>query len=129
VAAKANKKIFIVADEGVPLTVLEIGHKTSPESFGGALVIIERGLPPGGITTPHTHSREDECSFVLRCGPTCYVGGEIGVASVGSYVVESRVCLTPYATRAPIPSGSRRLTRWASSRTSTASIRKLRRAR
>jgi len=39
---------------------------------------------------PHTHSREDECNFVLKGELTCGVGGEIVVAPKGSYVLKPR---------------------------------------
>src|SRR5829696_9511305 len=62
----ANKKIFIGPGEGVHLSVLDITHKVTAESFGGAFTIIEVGLPPGEMIPPHTHAREDECAFVLE---------------------------------------------------------------
>ena len=43
----ANKKIFIGPGEGAHLPVLDITHKITAESFGGAFTIIEVGLPPG----------------------------------------------------------------------------------
>jgi quercetin dioxygenase-like cupin family protein len=91
VAAKGNnKKIFISPDEGAYLPVLDIVHKVTAETFGGALTIEEWGLPPDQMIPPHTHSREDECSFVLEGELTCEVGGEIVVAPVGSYVLKPR---------------------------------------
>ena len=62
----ANKKIFIGPGEGAHLPVLDITHKVTAESFGGAFTIIEVGLPPGEMILPHTHAREDECAFCWR---------------------------------------------------------------
>jgi quercetin dioxygenase-like cupin family protein len=91
VAAKGNrKKIFISPGEGTYLPVLDIVHKVTAETFGGALTIEEWGLPPDQMIPPHTHSREDECNFVLEGELTCDVGGEIVVAPVGSYVLKPR---------------------------------------
>ena len=39
---------------------------------------------------PHTHTREDECDFVLEGELTFDVGGEIAVAPAGSFVVKPR---------------------------------------
>ena len=39
---------------------------------------------------PHTHAREDECSFVLDGELTCYVGGDVVTAPMGSYVLKPR---------------------------------------
>jgi uncharacterized cupin superfamily protein len=39
---------------------------------------------------PHTHTREDECAFVLEGELTFDVGGEVVVAPAGSFVVKPR---------------------------------------
>jgi quercetin dioxygenase-like cupin family protein len=86
----ANKKFFIGPGEGANLPVLEITHKITAESFGGAFTIIEVGLAPGEMIPPHTHAREDECAFVLEGELTFDVGGEIVVAPAGSFVLKPR---------------------------------------
>ena len=85
-----KNKNFIGPHDGVSLPVLDMVHKVMAGTFGGALTIIEWGLPPGAMIPPHTHAREDECNFVLEGELTCDVGGEIGVAPVGSYVLKPR---------------------------------------
>ncbi len=89
-AAKENKKIFIAPDEGVYLPSLGITHKVTMENFYGAFTIIEASLPPGRMIPPHTHTREDECNFVLEGELTFDVGGELVVAPAGSFVVKPR---------------------------------------
>ena len=86
---KANE-VLIGPDKGAYLPVLDIVHKVTAESSGGSLKIEEWGLPPGQMIPPHTHAREDECSFVLEGELTCYVGGEIVLAPQGSYVIKPR---------------------------------------
>ena len=86
----ANKKIFICPGEGAYLPVLDITHKVTAQSFGGAFTIIEVGLPPGEMIPPHTHAREDECAFVLEGELTFDVGGEIVLAPEGSFVLKPR---------------------------------------
>jgi quercetin dioxygenase-like cupin family protein len=88
--SEENKRIFIPPDEGAALPDLHIVHNGAAESFGGALAIVEWSLPPGGMIPPHTHSREDEYLLILEGQLTCDVDGEIGVGSVGSYVVKPR---------------------------------------
>jgi quercetin dioxygenase-like cupin family protein len=90
VAAKESRKIFTGPDDGTRLPVLDIVHKVTAESSGGSLTIEEWGLPPGMMIPPHTHTREDECNFVLKGELTCEVGGEIVVAAAGSYVLKPR---------------------------------------
>jgi quercetin dioxygenase-like cupin family protein len=90
VAANENKKSFIAPGEGAHLPVLDIVHKITTDRSGGSLTVEEWGLPPGMMIPPHTHTREDECNFVLEGELTCDVGGEIVVAPVGSYVLKPR---------------------------------------
>jgi quercetin dioxygenase-like cupin family protein len=90
VEANKSKKVFIAPDDGAHLPVLDIVHKITAKDSGGSLTIEEWGLPPGMMIPPHTHTREDECNFVLEGELTCDVGGEIVVAPVGSYVLKPR---------------------------------------
>jgi quercetin dioxygenase-like cupin family protein len=90
VATKDNKEIYVGPEEGVRLPVLDVVHKVPSESLGGVATVVEWGLPPGVMIPPHTHSREHECSYVLKGELTCDIGGEIVVAPVGSYVVKPR---------------------------------------
>jgi quercetin dioxygenase-like cupin family protein len=90
VTAEANEKILIGPDEGAYLPVLDVVHKVSAATSGVSLTIEEWGLPPGHMIPPHTHYREDECSYVLAGELTCYVGGEVVVAPAGSYVPKPR---------------------------------------
>jgi quercetin dioxygenase-like cupin family protein len=85
-----ENEILIGPDEGAHLPVLDIVHKVTAEASGGSLKIEEWGLPPGEMIPPHTHAREDECSFVLEGEMKCYVGGEVVLAEKGSYIIKPR---------------------------------------
>ena len=85
-----KRKIFIGPADGVSLPTLDMVHKVTVELSGGAFTVEEWGLPPGGLILPYTHTREDECNFVLEGELTCDVGGEILVAPAGSYVLKPR---------------------------------------
>jgi quercetin dioxygenase-like cupin family protein len=85
-----KSKIFISPEDGVSLPTLDMVHKVTAQSSGGSLTVEEWGLPPGAMIPSHTHSREDECNFVLEGELTCEVGGEIVVAPKGSYVLKPR---------------------------------------
>jgi quercetin dioxygenase-like cupin family protein len=85
-----EKEILIGPDEGANLPVLDIRHKVTAGASRGSLKIEEWGLPPGEMIPPHTHTREDECSFVLEGEMKCYVGGEVVLAKQGSYVIKPR---------------------------------------
>ncbi len=88
--AANEKKYLIGPDEGAHLPVLDVTHKVTVENFGGALTIIEASIPPGDMIPPHTHTREDECNFVLEGELAVDVGGEIVVATAGSFVLKPR---------------------------------------
>ncbi len=86
-----DKNPFLIApDDGVRLPVLDITHKVTAAASGGSLVVDEWCLAPGQTIPPHTHLREDECSYVLEGELTCYVGGEVVRANAGSYIVKPR---------------------------------------
>ena len=85
-----RKRVLVGAGEGAHLPALGIVHKVTAGDSGGSVVIDEWVLPPGEMIPPHTHAREDECSFILEGELTCYVGGGVVVAPKGSYVVKPR---------------------------------------
>jgi quercetin dioxygenase-like cupin family protein len=85
-----RSKILKAPDQGAHLPTLDITHKVMAEASGDSLLIDEWGLPPGEMISPHTHAREDECSYVLKGELACYVGGEVVLAPAGSYVVKPR---------------------------------------
>ena len=79
-AQEDEMKIFTAPGEGAPPPRLghsPQGHRRPLGRFahGGGV-----GTSPGMMIPPHTHTREDECNFVLRGELTYDVGGEIVVA-------------------------------------------------
>ena len=88
--AEDHKKLLIGPGEGAYLPTLRITHKLTAEALGGAFPSIEARLPPGEIIPPHTHSREDECNYVLEGELTFDVGGRVVVATAGSFVIKPR---------------------------------------
>jgi mannose-6-phosphate isomerase-like protein (cupin superfamily) len=55
------------------------------------LAIVEHVLAPGELGAPmHTHSREDEYSFVLEGKLSAVIGGELVVAGPGGLVLKPR---------------------------------------
>jgi quercetin dioxygenase-like cupin family protein len=83
-------KIFIAPENGTHLPFLNMVHKVTAEHSGGLLTVEEWGLPPGGLIPPHTHTREDECNFVLEGELTCDVGGKVVIAPAGSFILKPR---------------------------------------
>lgn len=85
-----RNEILISPDDGAHLPVLDITHKVTAAVSGGSLVVDEWCLAPGQTILPHTHLREDECSYVLEGELMCYVSGKVVLAPAGSYVVKPR---------------------------------------
>ncbi|WP_170991305.1 cupin domain-containing protein [Herbidospora galbida] len=79
----------ISADEGDPVPALGMEMKVRRRHLDG-LFVVEATIGPGAVVFPHTHSREDECSYLLSGELTYLIGDEVRVASAGSYVVRPR---------------------------------------
>jgi quercetin dioxygenase-like cupin family protein len=60
--------------------------KSSTETTGGAVAVIEHLAPRGAGSPLHVHSREDEWFYVIEGELTLWVGGETIVAPAGSFV-------------------------------------------
>ncbi len=65
--------------------------KVSGAETGGAFSIVEHPLEPGVLgAPPHTHSNEDETSFVIEGEIGVLIGEEEFRAGAGSYVLKPR---------------------------------------
>ncbi len=60
--------------------------KSSAETTGGVVAVIEHLAPQGSGSPLHVHSREDEWFYVIEGELTFWVGGETCVAPAGSFV-------------------------------------------
>ncbi len=50
----------------VQLGGLGVVFRLMGQATGGALSVVEHPIAPGTLVPPHTHSREDEYSYVLE---------------------------------------------------------------
>jgi quercetin dioxygenase-like cupin family protein len=98
-----EEKYLIAPEEGAYLPTLDLTHKVTTEHFGGAFTIVEVRFRPGEMIPPHTHTREDECNFMLEGELTFYVGGEIVVASAGSFVLKPRGVYHAFCNTGTVP--------------------------
>jgi len=64
--------------------------KIDGELTGGTLAIVEHPVPVGVAAPPHTHTKEDELSYVLEGTITVWIGDEQFEAPAGSYVYKPR---------------------------------------
>ena len=90
---EAENRMLIPPDEGESVFLGGLGaiHKLSEQATGGRFAIIEHPLQPGTLAAPpHTHTNEDEYSFVLKGVIGVRIGEEEFVARAGSYVLKPR---------------------------------------
>ena len=75
---------------GQPGASIGVTFKVSTETTGGAFSIVEHPVPPGALARPHTHTREDEFSYVLEGEVWARIGDEVVQATPGCYIVKPR---------------------------------------
>ena len=65
-------------------------YKILPEDTGGALAVIEHPIMPKRLVRPHTHSREDEISYVVEGEIGVRIGDKEIAAGPGTWVFKPR---------------------------------------
>jgi quercetin dioxygenase-like cupin family protein len=75
---------------GPPGQGLGVDFKIYGEDTGGSFSIVEHPIPPGTFAPPHTHTREDEYSYVLEGVVGARIGDEVIEATPGCYVLKPR---------------------------------------
>lgn len=64
--------------------------KAAGSDTDGAIAIVEHPIASRVLVTPHTHTREDEYSYVIEGEIGVRIGDDIATAGVGSIVVKPR---------------------------------------
>lgn len=70
---------------------------------GGAYVLVEARVPPGGGPPPHIHRREDEAFFILEGEITFTVGGRRIVAKPGAFLQAPRDIAHAFKNEGTVP--------------------------
>ena len=87
---KTDSAVPIVAGPGEGEAYWFLGNlvtiKSTAESTGGRVAVIEHLSPQGSGSPLHVHSREDEWFFVLDGELTFWVDGRTSVAPAGTFV-------------------------------------------
>lgn len=85
-------KTILSAGEGqfVSLGGVGVQFKLDGSDTQGAFSVVEHPLEPGAFSPPHTHSREDEFSYVLEGTIGVKIGDQEFLASRGAYIVKPR---------------------------------------
>jgi quercetin dioxygenase-like cupin family protein len=87
---EADTSIVVRPGEGSLVRGMNMVHKVDAGRLEGGLLIMEGEIAPGGLIPPHTHSREDECSYVVAGEVMFQVGDDVVTAGPGSYVIKPR---------------------------------------
>jgi quercetin dioxygenase-like cupin family protein len=87
---EAATPIVVRPGEGALVRGMNMVHKVDAGRLEGGLLIMEGKIAPGGLIPPHTHSREDECSYVVAGEVMFQVGDDVVTAGPGSYVIKPR---------------------------------------
>lgn len=101
-----REKMVIAPDEGDVILSGGIGFvgKLYGEENGGAFAIGEHPLEPGVLAAPpHTHTNEDEISYVLEGEIGVMIGEEVYRAAAGSYVLKPRGVVHAFWNPGPEP--------------------------
>lgn len=88
-----DEGMVVLPDEGemVWLQGLAARYVISGEQTGGRLSIVEHPIKPKALASPmHTHSREDEISFVIEGRVGVQIGDRIVIAGPGTTVFKPR---------------------------------------
>ena len=85
-----GNRTVIRPDEGARVPGMDMAHKVDAHHLGGRLLIMEGQVAPGALIPPHTHTREDECSYVISGRVVFQVGEDTVTAEASSYVVKPR---------------------------------------
>jgi quercetin dioxygenase-like cupin family protein len=64
--------------------------KVSGESTGGRFALVEHPIEPGGLVEYHTHTKEDEYSYVLEGEIGVQVGDQVLTAPAGAVIYKPR---------------------------------------
>jgi quercetin dioxygenase-like cupin family protein len=86
----ARGKSYLVPRGAGLMTKGGLQHKVGAARTSAGLAILEGVITPGDFVPPHTHTREDEVSCVIRGKVNYRVGAETFEAAAGSYVIKPR---------------------------------------
>jgi quercetin dioxygenase-like cupin family protein len=85
-----SHSLVIDAADGRQVPALGMVHKVGGDLLDGRMLIMEGVIGPGQLIVPHTHTREDECAYILAGTLTYQIGEQVREVEAGAYVVKPR---------------------------------------
>lgn len=101
-----NALRFVVEpDEGkrIDFGGMGIDFKIRSDETAKQFSIVEHPIDPGRLVPPHTHTREDEFSYILQGRVGARVGDQEGTAGPGSYIIKPRGIMHTFWNPGPEP--------------------------
>ncbi len=86
----AVEALIVRPGGGSAVPLLGMWHKVAAGHLDGRLLVMEGEIQPGQFILPHTHTREDECAYLMSGELTYQIGDEVRVVTAGSYIVKPR---------------------------------------
>lgn len=92
VVSEIRSRSFLIAPADVNDPPQGIANllRVEGDRTAGRLAVIEHPIAPGALVPPHTHTREDEISYVVHGTIGARVGDEFITAPPGAYVMKPR---------------------------------------
>lgn len=78
------------AGELVNLGGLGVHFKVGGSETAGSIAVVEHPMEARRLVPPHTHTKEDELSYVIEGTIGARIGDEIAVLEAGSYIFKPR---------------------------------------
>lgn len=91
-ATVRTRLVSVAPGEGELVSLQGIGvhFKVRGSDSGGSVAVVEHPMEPRRLVPPHTHTREDELSYVIEGRIGVRIGDEIGAVEAGGYVLKPR---------------------------------------
>lgn len=101
-----QERRVIAPEEGrsVSLGALGVAYKIAGGDTGGSFSVVEHPMEPGTLgALPHTHTNEDEYSFVLEGEVGVLIGDDEYRATPGTYILKPRGVMHTFWNPGPRP--------------------------
>lgn len=87
-----TRLVSVAPGEGelVDLRGIGVHFKVGGAETGGVVAVVEHPMEPRRLVPPHTHSREDELSYIIEGRIGVRIGDEIREIEAGGYVLKPR---------------------------------------
>jgi quercetin dioxygenase-like cupin family protein len=87
---RISEQYILHQGEGAPIAGTAFRYKLSADDTGGRLTLFEAIMQPGEMIPPHTHTREDEFTFVYQGSIGVRIGENVYTVPTGAIIFKPR---------------------------------------